>query len=89
MSDRPHTPRGERPARGRGSSRSSARPSRPPRAARPVRASGRPAPAVDFHSNSNPLFLPPLAFPVIAALLLLRFPYLPLIAAPLPASDTS
>ena len=74
MSDRPHTPRGERPARGRGSSRSSARPSRPPRAARPVRASGRPAAAVDFNSNSNRVFLPILAFAVIASLFVLRKP---------------
>ena len=87
MSDRPHTPRGERPARGRGSSRSSARPSRPPRAARPVRASGRPAAAVDFNSNSNRVFLPILAFAVIAALFVLRLAYLQVIAAPAMASE--
>ena len=87
MSDRPHTPRGERPARGRGSSRSSVRPSRPPRAARPVRASGRPAAAVDFNSNSNRVFLPILAFAVIAALFVLRLAYLQVIAAPAMASE--
>ena len=87
MSDRPHTPRGERPARGRGSSRSSARPSRPPRAARPVRASGRPAAAVDFNSNSNRVFLPILAFAVIAALFVLRLASLQVIAAPAMASE--
>lgn len=81
MSDRPHTPRGERPARGRGSS-SARLPPRPPCAARPVHASGRPAAAVDFNSNSNWVFLPILAFAVIASLFVLRLAYLQVIAAP-------
>ena len=47
-----------------------------------MRASGRPAAAVDFNSNSNRVFLPILAFAVIAALFVLRLAYLQVIAAP-------
>ena len=90
MSDRSHTPRGERPARGRGSSRSSARPSRPPhtaRGARPARTPARSTATADFNANSNRVFLPILVFAAIAALFVLRLAYLQVIAAPAMASE--
>lgn len=90
MSDRSHTPRGERPARGRGSSRSSARPSRPPHAARggrPARTPARSTATAAFNPNSNRVFLPILVFAAIAALFVLRLAYLQVIAAPAMASE--
>lgn len=90
MSDRSHTPRGERPARGRGSSRSSARPSRPPHAARggrQARTPARPTATAAFNPNSNRVFLPILVFAAIAALFVLRLAYLQVIAAPAMASE--
>lgn len=90
MSDRSHTPRGERPARGRGSSRSSARPSRPPhtaRGARPARTPARSTATADFNANSNRVFLPILVFAAIASLFVLRLAYLQVIAAPAMASE--
>ena len=89
MFDESHTPRGERPARGRGSSRSSARPSHPPRATRgerPARTPARTATA-EFNSNSNRVFLPILVFAAIAALFVLRLAYLQVIAAPAMAAE--
>ena len=90
MSDRSHTPRGERPARGRGSSRSSARPSRSPHAARggrPARTPARSTATAAFNPNSNRVFLPILVFAAIAALFVLRLAYLQVIAAPAMASE--
>lgn len=90
MSDRPHTPRGERPARSRGSSRSSARPSRPPhapRAGHPARTPNRPVAAAELDPNSNRVFLPILVFAAIAALFVLRLAYLQVIAAPAMAAE--
>lgn len=87
-------PRGERSARGRGSSRSSARPpkshgsrgSRGSRGARPSHTGGRGSFA-DVGADSNRVFLPILVFAVIAALFLLRLVFLQVVDAPRMAAE--
>lgn len=88
MSDRSRTSRSEHPARGRGSSRSSARPSRShtARASRPSRTPARGA-SMPVNPDSNRVFLPIIAFAVIAALFVLRLVYLQVIIAPVKAAE--
>ncbi len=87
-------PRGERSARGRGSSRSSARPpkshgSRGARGSHGARAShtGGRGSFADVGADSNRVFLPILVFAVIAALFLLRLVFLQVVDAPRMAAE--